>query len=63
MKTSKTKTINKQQGSGIVCPICNGTTHVVRTNPLPDESIQERFRVCDECGKRFITQEQVVDSR
>lgn len=52
--------LSKQQGSGIVCPKCGGNTHVRRTRPKPDISVQERYRVCDDCGNKMLTEEVVV---
>ena len=54
------KKINKQQGSGILCPVCKSTTHVQKTKPMPDLSIQKRYRVCDLCKHTFITEERVL---
>jgi len=58
-KVKVLKKINKQQGSGILCPMCKSTTHVQKTKPMPDVSIQQRHRVCDTCGHTFITEERI----
>lgn len=51
---------NIQQGSGIRCPYCDGSTRVTNTVPKPEESIMGRYRSCDSCGKKFYTEEFVV---
>jgi len=51
---------NKQQGGGIRCPKCNSSTRVRRTEPRPDISIQLRFRICDKCGLKISTSEEII---
>lgn len=51
------KETNIQQGSGIRCTKCDGKTHVKNSVPLPNESIMRRYRECDDCGARFMTEE------
>lgn len=53
---------HKQQGRGILCPLCNSTTRVERTKPRPEEGIQERTRICDKCKNRVITEEVIKKS-
>lgn len=57
------KTINKQQGSGIRCPECGGSTKVIRTLPLPEKSQQIRLRQCDKCGKKSESKERISTRR
>jgi len=56
-------TINKQQGSGIRCPDCGGSTKVIRTMPLPEESKQIRLRKCDMCGLKIESKERISTRR
>jgi len=48
---------NPQQGTGIRCSACGGKTHVNNSVPHPKESKMNRYRECDDCGKRFLTEE------
>lgn len=50
---------NIQQGTGIRCPACGGKTHVNNSVPHPKESKMNRYRECDDCGKRFLTEETI----
>ncbi|RLI66879.1 MAG: hypothetical protein DRO67_00455 [Candidatus Asgardarchaeum californiense] len=53
----KEKKVNIQQGSGIRCPKCGESTHVNNSVPLPNKSIMRRYRECNACGHRFMTEE------
>ena len=61
--TEEETKINKQQGSGIRCPKCGGSTKVIRTLPLPEESKQIRLRKCDICGIKLESKERISTRR
>ena len=56
-RTKKEKKIAQQQGTGIRCPNCGGTSKVKSTESLPKKSIMWRYRKCDDCGVHFYTKE------
>ena len=42
------------------CPYCNHeNTRVIDSRPMEENNSIKRRRICDECGKRFTTYEQV----
>lgn len=53
------KKVKPQQGIGMRCPDCDGKSHVNNSVSFPEESIQGRYRECDDCGTRFYTEETV----
>lgn len=54
------ETVNRQQGSGVRCPECGGRSHVNNSVPVPKESIMKRYRECDNCHTRFLTEETII---
>ncbi len=53
----KETVVSKQQGTGIRCPDCGGTSRVKSTEPIPEKSTMMRYRKCDSCGTHFYTEE------
>lgn len=59
---NKKRKPNRQQGSGIRCPKCNGRTKVYHSVPHPENNEQHRYRKCDICKLKIYTIEFVSRS-
>lgn len=42
---------------GIVCPKCDSARTRVDDTRHPTRGLTRRYRVCDQCGQRFVTVE------
>lgn len=55
----KVKETNIQQGTGVTCPKCKNSSHVLNSVPHPTISVMGRYRECDVCKTRFYTEEKI----
>lgn len=53
----------KETQPKLACPHCGGfCSHVVNSRPAHAYETFRRWRVCDTCGKRFLTEERIVQA-